>query len=244
MMEADEEGALGRPQVQRAQLIDIKAAELKVGFSKPPVIGCLSDRNFVPAIANLGFARIATGCRDPIARTSDASKPARPDDGNLVFADRDRRDVPRAARQALSALQRSYKLNPGLPWVHFYRRRFRLMREHRIGQSEPRGSTEALSRPHEHFALWIDQPNDRCNGTGAQGEVDCSWFPARGFARLTWLRQKLADFIATALVGAAGQWLLRGHFQSGLPTDTRFLSYLNRDRYPGQRVRDRGRAFF
>ena len=118
-MEADEEGALGRPQVQRAQLIDIKAAELKVGFSKPPVIGCLSDRNFVPAIANLGFARIATGCRDPIARTSDASKPARPDDGNLVFADRDRRDVPRAARQALSALQRSYTLNPGLPWSIF-----------------------------------------------------------------------------------------------------------------------------
>src|SRR5712671_2464512 len=103
MMEADKEGTLGRPQVQRAQLIDIKAAELKVGFSKPPVMGCLSDRNFVPAIANLGFARIATGCRDPIARTSDASKPARPDDGNLVFADRDRRDVPRAARQALSA---------------------------------------------------------------------------------------------------------------------------------------------
>ena len=81
------------------------------------------DRNFVPAIANLGFAKIAIGQPQAAIPLLEQAMRASPRDPMMaiwysrigiaeMFLGR--------PEQALLALQQSYALNPGLPWVHFY----------------------------------------------------------------------------------------------------------------------------
>ena len=81
------------------------------------------DRNFVPALANVGLAKILAG--EPIAGISLLQQAIQASPRDPMMAIWYLRigiaemylDHP---EQALVALQRSYALNPWLPWVHFY----------------------------------------------------------------------------------------------------------------------------
>jgi len=81
------------------------------------------DRNFVPALANLGFAKILTGNpADAIPLLERAIRASPRDPTMAIWYSRIGIAEMYLERpeQALAALQRSYVLNPGLPWLHFY----------------------------------------------------------------------------------------------------------------------------
>lgn len=82
------------------------------------------DRNCVAAVANLGFTRIMCGAPDEAVDLLERAMKASPRDPLLaIWHSRiglahmlmERFD------QAKEALEKSRALNPGLPWVHFYR---------------------------------------------------------------------------------------------------------------------------
>jgi adenylate cyclase len=81
------------------------------------------DRNFVPAIANLGFAKIAIGQPQEAIPLLEQAMRASPRDPMMAIW-YSRIGIAEMflgnPAAALTALQRSYTLNPGLPWVHFY----------------------------------------------------------------------------------------------------------------------------
>ena len=101
----------------------LRAAHRSVEAAGEYEIAISLDRNFVPALANLGFARILTGEPADAIPLLERAIRASPRDPTMaiwysrigiaeMYLDR--------PEQALAALQRSYALNSGLPWVHFY----------------------------------------------------------------------------------------------------------------------------
>jgi adenylate cyclase len=101
----------------------LRAAHRSVEAASEYEIAISLDRNFVPALANLGFAKILTGEPADAIPLLERAIRASPRDPTMaiwysrigiaeMYLDR--------PEQALLALQRSYALNPRLPWVHFY----------------------------------------------------------------------------------------------------------------------------